>query len=84
VEDYLITPKNAAPLIINYELPQICSIVSMDHLTLVANIVAVANLAKLYGVPIVLSTVNVKSGLNTQTIRQLADMSKSTHPLARR
>jgi len=32
----------------------------MDHLTLVANIKAVAKLAKLYGVPIVLSTVNVK------------------------
>jgi hypothetical protein len=42
----------------------------MDHLTLVAHIVVVAKLAKLYGVPIVLSTVNVKSGLNTPTIRQ--------------
>jgi nicotinamidase-related amidase len=62
------------PLIIDYQPPQVSSIVSMDHLTLVANIVAVAKLAKLYGVPIVLSTVYVKSGLNTQTIRQLAEV----------
>ena len=74
VEDHLITPKNSAPLIIDYQPPQVSSIVSMDHLTLVANIVAVAKLAKLYGVPIVLSIVNVKSGLNTPTIRQLAEM----------
>jgi len=46
----------------------------MDHLTLVAHIVVVAKLAKLYGVPIVLSTVNVKSGLNAPTIRQLAEV----------
>jgi nicotinamidase-related amidase len=74
VEDYLITPKNAALLIIDYQPPQVSSIVSMDHRTLVANIVAVAKLAKLYGVPIMLSTVNVKSGPNTPTIRQLAEV----------
>lgn len=74
VDDRLITPKNAALLIIDYQPPQVSSVASMDHLTLVANIVAVAKLAKLYGVPIVLSTVNVKSGLNTPTIRQLAEV----------
>jgi nicotinamidase-related amidase len=74
VDDRLITPKNAALLIIDYQPPQVSSVASMDHLTLVANIVAVAKLAKLYGVPIVLSTVNVKSRLNTPTIRQLAEV----------
>jgi len=38
VEDHLITPKNAALLIIDYH--QVSSIVSMDHRTLVSNIVA--------------------------------------------
>ncbi len=74
VDDHLITPKNAALLIIDYQPPQVSSIASMDHLTLVANIVDVAKLAKLYGVPILLSTVNVKSRLNTPTIRQLAEV----------
>ena len=74
VEDHLITPKNAALIIIDYQPTQVSSIASMDHLTLVANIVAVAKLAKLYALPIVLSTVNVKSRLNTPTIRQLAEV----------
>src|SRR5260370_30181528 len=74
VDDDLITSKNYALLIIDYQPPQVSSVTSIDHLTLVANIVAVANLAKLYGMPIVLSTVNVKSRLNTPTIRQLAEV----------
>src|SRR5438132_9216307 len=74
VEDHLITPKNAALLIIDYQPPQVSSIVSMDRRSLVGNIVAVARLAKLYGLPIVLSTVNVKTRGNPATIRQLAEV----------
>src|SRR5258708_6903983 len=74
VEDHLITPKNAALLIIDYQPPQVSSIVSMDHRTLVANIVAVAKVAKVYGLPILLSTVNVKTRGSAPTIRQLAEV----------
>ncbi len=74
VEDHLITPKNAALLIIDYQPPQVSSIVSMDHRTLVANIVATARLAKVFALPIVLSTVNVKTGLSAPTIHQLAEV----------
>src|SRR5881275_2652523 len=74
VEDHLLTPKNAALLIIDYQPPQVSSIVSMDHRTLVANIVATARLAKVFALPIVLSTVNVKTGLSTPTIHQLAEV----------
>ena len=74
VEDHLITPKNAALIIIDYQPTQVSSIASMDHLTLVANIVTVAKLAKLYALPIVLSTVNVKTRGNPPTIHQLAEV----------
>ncbi len=74
VEDHLITPKNSALLLIDYQPLQVSSIVSMDHRTLVANIVAVAKLAKLYVLPIVLSTVNVKTRGNAPTIRQVAEV----------
>jgi nicotinamidase-related amidase len=74
VEDPLITPKNAALVLIDYQPPQVTSIVSMDHRTLVANIVAVAKLAKVFGLPIVLSTVNVKTRRSAPTIRQLAEV----------
>src|SRR5207302_10432855 len=74
VEDHLITRKDSALLIIDYQPPQVSSIVSMDHRTLVANIVATARLAKVFALPIVLSTVNVKTGLSTPTIHQLAEV----------
>src|SRR5438477_644117 len=74
VEDHLITPKNSALLIIDYQPPQVSSIVSMDHRTLVSNIVATARLAKVFALPIVLSTVNVKTGGSAPTIHQLAEV----------
>jgi nicotinamidase-related amidase len=74
VADHLITPKNSALILIDYQPPQVASIASMDHRTLVDNIVAVAKLAKAFGLPIVLSTVNVKSRGSERTIRQLAEV----------
>jgi len=76
VEDHLITPKNAALIIIDYQPNQLNAVASIDHLTLVANIVAVAKVAKLYGTPVLLSTVNVKSLGSAPTIRQLAEVLK--------
>src|SRR5260370_12214663 len=74
VEDHLLTPKNAALLIIDFQPPQVSSIVSMDHRILVSNIVATARLAKVFALPIVLSTVNVKTGRSAPTIHQLAEV----------
>jgi nicotinamidase-related amidase len=74
VEDHLLTPKNSAFLIIDYQPLQVSSIASMDRRTLVTNIVAVAKAAKLYALPIVLSTVNVKTGANEPTIHQVAEV----------
>jgi nicotinamidase-related amidase len=74
VKDQLLTPQNSAMIIIDYQPVQIGSIASMDRRTLVSNIVAVARIAKLYGLPIVLSTVNVKTGLNQPTIHQLQEL----------
>jgi nicotinamidase-related amidase len=83
VEDHLITPKNAALIIIDYQPTQVSSIASMDHLTLVANILAVAKVAKVFGLPIVLSTVNVKNLGSAPTIRQLADVLEGIEALDR-
>jgi len=74
VDDHLITPKNSALIIIDYQPNQLNAVASIDHLTLVANIVAVAKVAKLYEVPIVHSTVNVKNLGSAPTIRQLAEV----------
>src|SRR5450759_4731934 len=66
VKDQLLTPQNSTLIIIDYQPVQVTSVASMDRQKLVSNIVAVARTAKLYGLPIVLSTVNVKTGKNPQ------------------
>jgi nicotinamidase-related amidase len=61
VQDPLLTPQNAALVIIDFQPTQVTSIQSRDHRSLVADVVAVAGTAKLFGLPAVLSTVNVKT-----------------------
>jgi nicotinamidase-related amidase len=81
--DHLLTPQNAVLLIIDYQPVQVASIASMDRRALVENAVAVAKAARLYGVPVVLSTVNVKTGRNAPTIPQLQEVLKETDALDR-
>jgi nicotinamidase-related amidase len=69
--DQLLTPLNSALVIIDYQPVQVSSVASMDRRALVENIVSVAKLAALFEVPVVLSTVNVKTGKNAPTIPQL-------------
>ena len=69
--DDLLTPENSALIVIDYQPVQVNSIASMDRQLLVNNIVGVAKAGKVYGLPIVHSTVNVKTGLNHPPIPQL-------------
>ena len=71
VKDHLLTPKNAALIIIDYQPVQVNSIASMDRQKLVTSIVGVAKIGLAYGLPIIHSTVNVKTGLNKPPIPQL-------------
>lgn len=70
-QDHLLTPQNAAFVIIDYQPVQVNSIASMDRQLLINNIVGTAKTAVAYGLPIVHSTVNVKTGLNKPPIPQL-------------
>lgn len=81
--DHLLTPENAALLIIDYQPVQVASIASMNERSLVSNVVAVAKTARLYGLPIVLSTVNVGTGRNKPTILQITDVLPSVKPIDR-
>jgi len=72
-EDHLITSQNAALLIIDYQPTQVNSINSMNRAQLIKNIVIVAQIAKAYDLPIILSTVNVKTGANKETIPALKE-----------
>jgi len=71
--DHLLTPSNSTLAVIDYQPSQIQTVRSMDTDLLVRNIVSVARTAKAYGLPIVLSTVNVANGQG-RTIPELADV----------
>ena len=74
VSDPLLTPENCALLVIDYQPSQIQTVASVDHDVLVRNIVTVARLAKTYGLPIVLSTVNVAANAQPPTIPELREV----------
>lgn len=69
--DPLLTPQNAAFIVIDYQPVQVNSIASMDRQLLVNNIVGCAKAAVAYGLPVIHSTVNVETGLNKPPVPQL-------------
>ncbi|KAL2204815.1 isochorismatase hydrolase [Sarocladium strictum] len=73
VKDKLLTPKNSAFIIIDYQPVQVQSIASMDRQELINNIVSVSKAALLYKLPIVHSTVNVQTGYNKPPVAQVAN-----------
>lgn len=74
ITDHLLTPKNSALIVIDYQPVQVGSVRSRDQKELVQNIVRVVRIAKTFDLPIVLSTVNVKSGRNQPTIPELTNL----------
>jgi len=71
LKDHLLTPQNSALIVIDYQPVQVNSIDSMNRQLLINNIVGTAKAAVAYGLPIVHSTVNVKSGANKPPIAPL-------------
>jgi len=81
--DHLLTPKNTALLIIDFQPVQIASIESIDKKQLMSNIVIVAKMAMHYKIPVVLSSVNVATGLNKPVLSQLQAALPGIQPLDR-
>ena len=74
ITDHLLTPKNSALIIIDFQPTQVNSVRSMDRQQLVQNVVSIARIASTYGLPIILSTVNVESGRNQPTVQDLLEV----------
>jgi nicotinamidase-related amidase len=72
--DHLLTPENSALIVIDYQPSQLQLVKSMDHDLLMRNIISVSQLAKLFGVPIVLSTVNVVANNQPPTVPELREV----------
>lgn len=74
VIDRLLTPENAAFVVIDYQPIQVASIRSINPDEMVFNIVHSAKAAALYRLPIIHSTVNVATGKNKPPIGPLMDV----------
>lgn len=74
LKDPLLTPENSALMVIDYQPSQLAAVNSMDRELLTRNIVSVARLAKLYNLPIVLSTVNVVANNQPPTLTALREV----------
>ena len=83
IGDHLITPQNAALVLIDYQPSQIATSRSMDPELLRKNIVSTVKAARAFGVPIVHSTVNVASGQQQPTIPELAELLEDSPPIDR-
>jgi nicotinamidase-related amidase len=70
-------------IIIDYQAVQFGTIQSMNPHQLISNIVVVAKMARNYKLPVVLSTVNVKTGINKNLIPQLQDVFPAVQPFDR-
>ena len=75
-QDQLLTPENSVFICIDYQPVQVNSIASMDRQLLINNIVGATKAAIVYDLPIIHSTVNVKTGLNKPPIPQLSKVLK--------
>ena len=81
--DHLITPQNAAFVLIDYQPEQIAAVGSMDHDLLLKNAVSTVRAVKAFDVPVVHSTVNVASGQTQPTVPELAELLGDDPPLDR-
>jgi nicotinamidase-related amidase len=81
--DHLLTPENAALIVIDYQPSQFAAVRSMDPDLLLQNIVSTVKTGKAFGVPIVHSTVNVASGRQEPTVPELAELLEDDPPIDR-
>lgn len=73
-KDELLSPENSVFVLIDYQPTQVNSINSMDRHELVESIVNLTALMRAYNVPTIISTVNVATGRNKDTIPQLKEL----------
>ena len=83
VGDHLLTPHNAALIVIDYQPSQFAGVRSMDRDLLLENIVSTVKTAKAFDMPIVHSTINVATGRGQPTVPELAELLEDNPPIDR-
>jgi nicotinamidase-related amidase len=83
IGDHLLTPQNAALVVIDYQPSQFAAVRSIDRDLLLANIVSTVKTAKAFHMPIVHSTINVATGRGQPTVPELAELLEDHPPIDR-
>ena len=83
IGDHLLTPMNSVLAVIDYQPSQLAGVRSMDRDLLFKNAVSTAKVAKLFGLPIVHSTINVRTGRGKPTLPPLAEVLADNPPIDR-
>ena len=72
--DHLLTSENSALVLIDYQPSLIDGTKSLPREALINNVVALAKTAKMFDLPIVLSTIGVNAGYQEGTIAELQEV----------
>jgi nicotinamidase-related amidase len=80
--DHLLTPQNAALVLIDYQPSQFATVRSIDTDLLLKNIVSTVKAVKAFDLPVVHSTVNVANG-QEPTVPELAALLEADAPIDR-
>src|ERR1700750_2074989 len=83
LSDHLLTPQNAAFLLIDYQPSQLAGVKSMDRDLLMKNAVSTVRTIKTFGIPVVHSTINVAPGPGHPTPPERAPLLAGEKPLDR-
>ena len=83
IADHLLTPENAAFLLIDYQPSQITGVRSTDRALLLKNAISTVRTVKTFGVPVVHSTINVATGRGQPTLPELGGLLTDDKPLDR-
>jgi len=81
--DHLLTSENAALVLIDYQPGLVDGVKSQSKESLINNVVALVKAAKLFELPIVLSTVGVKAGYQEDIIPELRTLLPDVKPIDR-
>lgn len=82
--DHLLTPENSALLLIDYQPALVSGTRSIEREALINNVVALAKAARMFDLPIVLSTIGVNAGYQEETIDDLQAVFPDVEPIERK
>ena len=81
--DHLLTPENSALLLIDYQPGLVEGTKSIGREALINNVVALAKAARMFDLPIVLSTIGVNAGYQEGTVEELRAVLPGVEPIDR-